>query len=94
MDFEEALHPSNSKIYFKISKFTYMENVTKDIFPKTFTKVIPLRNWQLENAFKTQLNIFRWSTSLALELRTASELIFKRFKYAIPVYLNYKSLKY
>ena len=43
LDFKEALNFLKFKNLLYILSFTYVKNVAKDILPKNFTKVVPLR---------------------------------------------------
>ena len=66
-----------------------MDKVAEDVLPFNLTKVAPLRTLADENCIED--TVFMHSVrnaSLALKLRTVSQVILESLEYDIPVYSN------
>ena len=86
-------HPSNSKILIKLSSLLMWI-----MFPKVFYQLIyqncTLRILQIEIPLTPTFNACHWNKTLALEFRTISPLILRRFESDIRVYSNYAGPKH
>ena len=78
-DFEEALTTFKFWNLLYILKFTYVENATKDLLSKILTAVVPLIILAAEKTpLRRSFSVFCRGTSLALELRSISQMILQK----------------
>ena len=89
-NFEEVSSSFKFENFDQILKFSYVDNVAEDFLTVSFTKVEHLRKLADAKCLEKRVSMnLVGNKSLALELGTVSQFIYKRSGYGITVYSNY-----